>query len=807
MRRVLLSIIGGFALSLVASAQQSLFSFNDASRQQLREHPQYANLLARADGFLKAEVLTVETLTPIDRRDARKAITAIPHVVGRRLDDWCETLGFAWVGSGDERYAQKGVELLCGTLANFPLEQPYVLKGFAGGRGDIMRGIAVGYGFFAEAMTPEQRDQVATAAEAYVNNFLDEANNPKTWWYSVHNYNGVCGGAAGLLTLAFAGYPSIASKQDECIRIMKHWFDVSIDKEGAYVEGAGYSQYGLSNSLLFAWLLRARGGEDLFKHPHVRQLPRFYAQSLLPGTNVMDARNDSNYGSVDRECLLLALANRDGLAAWLWQMSGKDAYPYSVIFGDELPPATEPTGLLPLHQHFPDRGLCVWRTGWSDRDVMFSTEAGPYYPVTHNQGDKGHFTLYAYGQHWAVDTGYGNDSQFADSRCHTQAHNCVLINGKGQARSGSGYGTNGKILAYHGDAPGGYALADCTEAYQKNHNGRVLGAGAELALRHHLFVRPERGAPAYAVVFDDIRKDTAEHRYTWQMLTWNDVAIEARPKGALFQNQHRPEGKSYVWTPAAKLDPSKPLSPAEAATVGSCSWEFETAEAGDWYLWGLVRAMGAKPGQSDSFVVQIDEQAPIDWHMPGSRSWTWGQVSTGIGAANRKPWRVTLPAGKHRLRFMTREPEAALSMVALTRDAEVQLPLLGGDGKYIALRVDDAAIAGAMERRPIAEDAAAFSRLLLAIDAATPLATPVVDAFRPTDGRHPAYYPRFGIDTTAVNPLFVAVLVPLPGQQAEPTVAFERSADAVEITVSWPTHRDVIRWQPATREQPSLTRK
>ncbi|MDQ0291725.1 heparinase II/III domain-containing protein [Oligosphaera ethanolica] len=803
MRFALLSIIGGVSLSLAASAQQPLLSFSDARRQQLREHPEYVNLLKKADGYLKARPMTVDDLKP-SGRDTKHSTTAFPHVVGRRLNDWSEALGFAWVGSGDERYAEKGIELLCGTLANFPVAQPYVLKGFAGGRGDIMRGIAIGYGFFAGAMTPEQRDQVAVVSEAYVDNFLSEADNPKIWWHGIHNYNGVCGGAAGLLTMAFADYPGIASKQGECIRIMKRWFDVSIDSEGAYVEGAGYSQYGLSNSLLFAWLLRERGGEDLFKHPHVKQLPRFYAQSLLPGTNIMDARNDSNYGRVNRECLLLALANRDGLAAWLWETSGVDAYPYSVIFGDDLPPSTPPTGLLPLHQHFPDRGLCVWRSGWSDRDVMFSTEAGPYYPTTHNQGDKGHFTLYAYGQNWAVDTGYGNDSHFEDSRCHTQAHNCVLIDGKGQARSGNGHGTNGTIVAYNGEAPGGYALADCTEAYQKNNRG-MPGAGAELALRHHLYVQPEQGAPAYAVVFDDIRKDAAEHRYTWQMLTWGNVAIDTRPNGALFRNKHRPEGESYAWTPVGKLDPSKPLSASAAAATGSCSWEFETAAAGDWYLWGLVRAMGVDNGKSDSFVVQIDEQAPIDWHMPGNRTWNWAQVTTGV--TDKTPWRVTLPAGKHRLRFMTREPEAALSMVVLTRDAEALLPPQDGDSEHIGLRVDHAEVAGGMVRRQVADESAALSRLLLAVDAAAPLAAPVVDAFRPTDGRQPAHFPRFGIDTTAVNPLFVAVLVPLPGEQAEPAVGFARSADAVEITVTWPTHRDVIRWHPANREKPSFTRQ
>jgi hypothetical protein len=805
MRLILLGVFGCVGLSLAASAAQPLLRLNDEQLRQLREAPTYANLLGQANGFLKAQPMTVAELKP-SGRDSKHSTTAFPHAVGRRLQDWGEALGFAWLGSGDERYAAKGIELLCGTMENFPLSQPYVRNGFAGGRGDIMAGIALGYGFFSAVMTAEQRAQLADVAEAYVDNFLAEADNPKIWWHGIHNYNGVCGGAAGLLTLAFADYPAIASKRDECIRIIKRWFDLSIDREGAYVEGAGYSQYGLGNSLFFAWMLRAQGGEDLFKHPHLRQLPRFYAQSLLPGTVLMDARNDSNYVRVNRECLLLALANQDGLAAWLWENSKASAYPYGVLFAGELPASTSPMGLLPLQQHFPDRGLCVWRSGWSNKDVMFSTEAGPYYPTTHNQGDKGHFTLYAYGQNWAVDCGYGNDSHFADSRCHTQAHNCVLIDGQGQARSGNGHGTNGKILAYHGAAPGGYALADCTEAYQKNNRG-IAGAGAEWALRHHLYVQPEKGAPAYALVFDDIRKDAAEHRFRWQMLSWNNVAIETRANGALLRIHNRPEGNSYVWTPQGKTNPDKPDEPAPWLG-GSCVWEFTTEEAGEWQLWAYVRAMGGVPSKSDSFRVQVDDEPPIDWHMPSSQHWVWGQVSTGI--SSKEPWRLSLAAGKHRVRFMTREHEAAISMALLTRDDKAPTLLLGdaqkGGSEQIALYVDDATVTGDMQRQRAADLAVDPSRLLLLIDAATPLDEPVVDAYGPKDGRQPAYYPRVGFETTAVNPLFAALLLPLPGEQAEPTVAFQRDADTVKITVSWPTHHDEIIWRATTREEPSFRR-
>jgi hypothetical protein len=40
--------------------------------------------------------------------------------------------------------------------------------------------------------------------------------------------------------------------------------------------------------------------------------------------------------------------------------------------------------------------------------ISVPIEAGPYYSVTHNQADEGHFPLYGLVQRWSIDSGYGN---------------------------------------------------------------------------------------------------------------------------------------------------------------------------------------------------------------------------------------------------------------------------------------------------------------------------------------------------------------------------------------------------------------
>jgi len=247
--------------------------------------------------------------------------------------------------------------------------------------------------------------------------------------------------------------------------------------------------------------------------------------SLLPGDRVFDARNDANYtGLSDPFMFRLAAAHSSGLARWLDERCGTGHSPLRLLWDNEVPAEDPASAGEPLAEHFVGRGLCVFRTGWKKDDVMFSTEAGPFYPVTHNQADKGHFTLYGLGHRWAIDSGYGNNRK-PGGRDQTVAHNCVLIDDKGQALSGAGAGTNGRIVRYDDNQDYGYALCDATEAYNTNSKGQP-GATVRHALRHCLFMRPYVDVPAYAVVLDDIEKDGATHEFTWLLHTDEHNTVE-----------------------------------------------------------------------------------------------------------------------------------------------------------------------------------------------------------------------------------------------------------------------------------------
>ena len=143
---------------------------------------------------------------------------------------------------------------------------------------------------------------VVVVAKGYLTLFCEEFENPRSWWYKIHNYNGVNGGAAGCLALALrTAHPEEApSWIDRAVAIVERWMTSGFDEEGAYFEGISYSAYGLSSTLLFADALRRAGSRhDLYRHPLLQQLGAYYALSLLPGESVYDRSEERRVG---KEC-------------------------------------------------------------------------------------------------------------------------------------------------------------------------------------------------------------------------------------------------------------------------------------------------------------------------------------------------------------------------------------------------------------------------------------------------------------------------------------------------------------------------
>ncbi len=787
----------GFMLVLIAGscpavhAQPALWFCQDdlprlrATVQQGPEAEVWQYLRERAENLCNPESRDYADPDSVARRpDPPWRVQILGHYFGRRLSDWMETLGFAYQITGDARFARHGVLLLDAAARQLPVTDPEIAAGFAGARGDIMRGLAIGYDWLGEAMTPEQRAAWAETSAGYVRNMVAEVSRERIWWRPYHNFMGVAMGAAGMLSLSLQDfYPEEASEWTACCAdAIDLWFRSGFDARGAYVEGTSYGIYGLSNALRFADALRQTGGRDLLQHPRLQGVPGFYAMSLLPGEPIFDARNNANYsGFGDPTLLLLADAHQNGLARWLWERAGTGRSAFQIVWANQVPPVEPREAGQPLAQLFEGRGLGIWRTGWESGDVMFSIEAGPYYPVTHNQADEGHFTLYGLGQRWSIDSGYGNTG-LAGGRDQTVAHNCVLIDGQGMARSGAGRGTSGRLVEYHDGPQYGYALADATEAYCRNQHDEP-GAVVQWARRHALFLRPSDAAPAYAVVLDDIRKDDQVREYTWMMHTPGAMQIRFPEAGGA---ELLPDSARLVtWVE----------TPEDASGRGSAVWTFTITEPGDYVLWGRARAAGAVAAQSDSFFVQVDDHRRFDWHIPSRRDWTWGRIGAGVGS---EPVRYRLEPGVHTLRFFTREPAAQLERVTIISADRGQDPPLLTSQEGITLLAEDARVTAPMQvvRREPATDA---PRMILRVTAAEPLQHQVTRY----DGHQ-----RIEIQTQAVQPEFAALLLPLPTGIAEPEIDMQRDDRQLRLQICWPDRLDQITWptEPPRRPVVKITR-
>lgn len=546
-----------FALALVllstavaaAAGPRLLFDRSQigALRQRIEQPelaPVWKKILADAEAYCdpaSPRYADPQDPCPLSRQAGREGQqrhdALLVHTVGRSLTERMEAIGFAYQLTGRKELGEHGAAVLLATVDRYPIINPTISQGFAGGRGDIMRGLAIGYDLLAECLDDAERERLAAGCSAYIEHAIEEFNNSKLWWHEVHNYNGVNGGAAGCLALALSdAFPErVEAWTAECVKTVERWLTAGFDQEGAGLEGVSYSDYGLSNTVMFADALRRNGKGDLFSHPTFARLAEFYALSLLPGERVYDARNDSSYAGLSGILLKLAEARGSGLYRWLWENSGSQQGMLRILWENDVRAVDPVAAKVPLARHFAGRGLCVWRTGWTASDVMFSIEAGPYYPVTHNQADKGHFTLYGLGRRWAVDPGYANEHE-PEGRGQTLGHSCVLVDGVGQALSGAGWGTNGKIVQYSNSDRCGYALVDATEAYNRNSAGKP-GAGVEHARRHAFFVYPRGEAPAYALLMDDICKDDQPHEYTWQMMFADGMAATLADGRAVLEPQ------------------------------------------------------------------------------------------------------------------------------------------------------------------------------------------------------------------------------------------------------------------------------
>jgi hypothetical protein len=225
-------------------------------------------------------------------------------------------------------------------------------------------------------------------------------------------------------------------------------------------------------------------------------------------------------------------------------------------------------------------------------------------------------------------------------------------------------------------------------------------------------------------------------------------------------------------------------TPEGTTGKGEAVWSINVPEDGVYELWAKVRANGASVSGSDSFKVQINSTSEIDWpfSQDSNRPWRWGKITN-----NGQPYSFNLTAGTNLIKFKTRETGAQLASAFLTKDLAAAQPFTSQSVNGIFLPAANAQVVAPMQFYP------ANSAMQVVMDASAPLSYNL-GVYQPNDGRWPESFPRLRANCTAVNPRFIAFMMPHYNDAIPPVVTFSDVADGRKISVDWPYRTDEMIW-------------
>jgi hypothetical protein len=460
----------------------------------------------------------------------------------------------AWVaGPFDSAAAALGRTLTLHVADNYAVDYD------EGNSGLRLRTLVLGYDMFFRGAPYEERARVFDEIIEYVEFIVDNpAYEVFTYQPYLGNHSAMFAGALGLAAICLHGEADaglLASALELTDRVCDRLLLYQFDPDGTYKEGAFYGLWTMRNLVYYFHARKRHDGYSYGDHPRVRAMENALAYELLPeGGAASNNLNDSNYTTYPfaRSTTYFDWAIHEwdsGLSTWIWdRVAG--AYGVNMLYyADKAAtalwhrrvPMVAPGTVLPGHFLWRDRGLYYYRTGWqSERksdDVVFSFYSGKF-QGGHAQEDQNQFTLYAYGDKYAIDHGSGNVAKQSES------HNIVFIDGAGQHNAGSSIGTDGDVAEYLLSGFADYLLGDATAAYtthsEFNDPDRPFPGtdwswgykGANPVLYAHRRVLAVHGqGPPYFVLLDDIDKDGQMHAYQWRLHTRlpNSVDATANP--------------------------------------------------------------------------------------------------------------------------------------------------------------------------------------------------------------------------------------------------------------------------------------
>lgn len=378
--------------------------------------------------------------------------------------------------------------------------------------GHYILGMALGYDWLYEALSPAERATVAGRLGREAEAQLGRITRERAWWRNQYLQNHSHSNTAALAFAAAAlrgEDPRAPAWEREAARFFEQAFAV-LPADGSSLEGYAYAGYGGEYLLLYALLARDLLGEDYTDRPWARRFPQYLLHGLLPRRTAEEwamTFGDAprrGWTSTAQHLFTLASLHRDGVAQWMARETvglrerGLGSRGFMMLLAyDPTVPAADPA-TFPTFARFPEIEQVMMRSSWTDPEAtLVGFKSGPFMGRTlsrdavfdfgtgHQDADSGSFQLFSHGQFLAIDPLYTAQER-------TEDHSTMLFKRHGQLGEQAAFGSMEALRFGHfpeivhaeTNDRYDYVVGDVTRAYHP-------ALGLRRFVRHLLFVKPD----------------------------------------------------------------------------------------------------------------------------------------------------------------------------------------------------------------------------------------------------------------------------------------------------------------------------
>lgn len=489
----------------------------------------YERVIALADGNLDSAVLEYKI-------NGGRLLDVSNSALGR-----LELLGFAYQMTGDKRYAEKGIaemEAIC----SFPDWHPdHYLD-----TGTMSSAVAIGFDWLYDAMTEEQRESIAKAAQKFglataKQAYFSSADFNDFWADTETNWGFICNGGIANLALATGEYNT-----DETMEILYNalrgieipWYRIAPD--GAWYEGTGYWSYLLTHMTLFMSSYKTAMNEQ-FGENYMGMDKYAYFQAYFQGPDGLPNNfHDADEATVENAGQFYMADVYNDTSLMLYRISQMEQYGFTPGIFDiiwcKAGIQNESSSInLDKEKYFGETEFVSMREDWNRDDSAWLSFHGGYSNNAHDHVDVGTFVYNIGGVRWAVDVGRemlsyvsdnvnpailaGYDSKYFYRR-KGEGHNIVVINpDENLEQDISAFAAVNKPV---GGTTGAYDTIDLSASYAVNANSYIRG---------YLLTDNRRTL----TVRDEIKlKDNSELH--WFMHTKGDIRIIDNNTAIIYQD-------------------------------------------------------------------------------------------------------------------------------------------------------------------------------------------------------------------------------------------------------------------------------